>query len=159
EGMKQVEKAVGLMLGIVNAIDANRAKQIRLIAELEGRIVGNRKRLSAIDKQLEELAARHLTPLPGSKELPFAAAKRLMDDQRRFEWFADRPSKTLSDSEVARKDVDALLAARKAAKGDLKYLGEKLPSPANLPDAETIRSWHDDLVTAQDLTAATSAAE
>ena len=128
EGMKQVEKAIGLMLGIVNAVDTNRAKQIQLIADLEARIVVNRKRSTLIDKELEGIAARHLTPLPGSKELPFAAAKRLMDDKGRFDWFADRPAKTFADSDVMRNEIDALLTARKAVKGDIKYIGEKLPT-------------------------------
>ena len=41
EGMKQVEKAVGLMLGIVNTIDMNRSGA-RLIAELESKIVATK---------------------------------------------------------------------------------------------------------------------
>lgn len=159
EGMKQVEKAVGLMLGIVNLIDTNRAKQLRLIADLEAIIVANRKRLSEIDAQLDEIAARHFSAVPGSKELPFEAAKRVMEDAPRFGWFDDRPSRPFGECDVGGAELDALLAARKALKGDLKYLGERFPSPANLPDAETVRNWHDDLVAAQELAGASPAAE
>jgi very-short-patch-repair endonuclease len=159
EGMKQVEKAIGLMLGIVNAVDSNRGRQAKLIAELEAQIVANRKRLSAIDRELDDIARQHFTPLPGSKELPFIAAKRLMEEQGRHGWFEDRPARIFADCDVTQADADALLAARKSVKADLKYLGEPLPSPANLPDIDTLRSWHDDLVAAKDLTAITSASE
>ena len=159
EGMKQVEKAVGLMLGIVNTIDMDRSKQLRLIAQLESKIVADKKHLAEIDERLGALAERHFSPVPGSGELPFQAAKRVMDEQERFAWFTDRPAQPVAETDVTVAEVEALLAARKVVKGDLKYLGEKLPSPADLPGCETVRGWHDDLVAAQNLTAAHAASE
>src|SRR3984885_4203300 len=48
EGLKQVEKAIGLMLGIVNVVDGNHQQQHSLIRSLESSIVRNRKRLAEI---------------------------------------------------------------------------------------------------------------
>src|SRR6202011_4730226 len=42
EGMKQVEKAIGLMLGVVNTIDMNRSRQVKIIRDLESKIVANK---------------------------------------------------------------------------------------------------------------------
>ena len=159
EGLKQVEKAVGLMLGIVNTIDMNRSRQVRLIRDLETGIAANRKRLAEIDEQLAALAAPHMSSVPGSKQTPYEAAKRLVENRDRHAWFTDRPSRPLSDAGVSRADMDALFGARKTVKDCLKYLGERLPSPANLPDPETVRGWHQDLIAAKDLTADTEALE
>jgi hypothetical protein len=64
-----------------------------------------------------------------------------------------------SDAGIELAEIDALFAARRTVKGDLKYLGERFPSPANLPDPETVRAWHLDLIAAQDLTAESAASE
>ena len=159
EGMKQVEKAIGLMLGVVNTIDMNRSRQVKIIRDLESKIVANRNRLVEIDVRLAKIATQHLSPIPGSTELPFEAAKRVIEDKARYTWFLDRPARPFSDIGIGPADIDALFAARRAVKGDLKYLGERFPSPANMPDAETVRAWHLDLIAAQDLTAESAVSE
>ncbi len=153
EGLKQVEKAVGLMLGIVNAIDLNRNRQLKLIRDLEAGIATNRNRLAEIDRRLAALAMPHMSPVPGSQQTPYEVAKRLMENRKRHAWFADRPSRSLSDAGLTTGEVEALLAARQTVKEWIKYLGERLPSPANLPDPETVLGWHQDLLAAQSLTA------
>src|SRR3984893_12426702 len=52
EGLKQVEKAIGLMLGVVNTIDTNRSRQVKIIRDLESKIVADRNRLAEIDVRL-----------------------------------------------------------------------------------------------------------
>jgi transcription elongation GreA/GreB family factor/very-short-patch-repair endonuclease len=152
EGLKQVEKAAGLMLSIVNAIDMNRGRQIKVIQDLETDITANKKRLTHIDEQLAALATPHLSNVPGSKLTPYEAAESLVKARENYDWFVDRPERFLGDAKISHGDVDALLAARKTAKDWLKYLDAHLPSPANLPDPETLRGWHRDLVVAQKLT-------
>jgi very-short-patch-repair endonuclease len=152
EGLKQIEKAIGLMLGIVNTIDMNRGRQVKLIRDLETGIAANRKRLAEIDDRLASLAAPHLSPVPGSKQAPYEAAKHLIESRARHAWFTDRPTRSVGDAGLSRSDLDALLVARNAVKDYLKYLGKRLPSSANLPDAETVRGWHQDLIVAQNLT-------
>jgi hypothetical protein len=159
EGTKQIEKAIGLMLGIVNMIDMNRARQVNLIRQLEAGIVRNRKRLVEIDDKLAKIADRHLSPVPGSMDKPYEAAKRVIEDAPRYSWFTDRPSKPFRQSGIQEAEIEALVSARKSVAGDLKYLGEALPSPANLPQPETVLAWHRDLVAAQQLTATNGASE
>jgi hypothetical protein len=157
--MKQVEKAIGLMLGVVNTIDMNRSRQVKIIRDLESKIVANKNRLVKIDVRLAKIATQHLSPIPGSTELPFEAAKRVIEDKARYTWFLDRPARPFSDTGIDPAEIDALFAARRTVKGDLKYLGERFPSPANMPDPETVRAWHLDLIAAQDLTAESAVSE
>ena len=159
EGLKQVEKAIGLMLGIVNTIDMNCGRQVKLIRDLESEIAANRKRLSEIDAQLAALAAPHMSPVPGSKPTPYEATKRLIENRDTYGWFTDRPTRSVGDAGVSGAEMAALLAARKTVKDCLKYLGECLPSSANVPDPETVRGWHRDLIAAQQLTADADALE
>jgi hypothetical protein len=45
--------------------------------------------------------------------------------------------------------VEGLAAVRRRVGVDLKFLNEKLPSPANLPEAQALLDWHRDLIAAQ----------
>ena len=153
DGLKQVEKAVGLMLRIVNTIDMNRGRQVRLIRDIETRIAANKNRLAEIDKELAALAAPHMSHVPGSADNPYEASKRLVESSARHVWFRDRPTRPLADSGVSNADMEALLTARKTVKNDLKYLGERLPSCANVPEPETLRRWHQNLIAAEKIVA------
>jgi very-short-patch-repair endonuclease len=157
DGLKQVEKAVGLMLGIVNTIDMNRGRQVKLIRDLETRIEANKRRLAEIDKELAALAAPHMSPVPGSVQTPYEASRRLVENSTRHAWFSDRPTRPLADAGVSHRDMEALLTARKTVKDYLKYLDERLPSCANVPEPETLRGWHQDLIAAENLVAETEA--
>jgi very-short-patch-repair endonuclease len=159
EGLKQVEKAIGLMLEVVNMIATNRSQQIKLIRELEASIVANRKRLAAIDEKLAAIADRHLSPIPGSTDKPYDAAKRIMDQRPHFAWFTDRPRHPFTGSGVSAAEIEAVSGMRKSVGADLKYIDEELPSPANLPDAETVCAWHEDLVKARNLRESAGATE
>jgi transcription elongation GreA/GreB family factor len=159
EGFKQVEKAIELMLGIVNNIDMNRARQVKLIRDLETNIVANRKRLVEIDEKLTAIATQHLSLVPGSAEQPYEVAKRIIEERPLFAWFTDRPDRPFDKIGIGGAEVDDLASARKTVATDLKYLGENLPSPANLPEPETVREWHQDLIAAHTLTEGNSASE
>lgn len=92
EGLKQVEKAINLMLGIVNFVGGNHAIQLNLIRGLEANIVKNRKRLAEIDVQLADIAKTHLTHVPGGSEKPYEVAKRVIEERPFYDWFTDRPN-------------------------------------------------------------------
>ena len=151
EGLKQVEKAIGLMLGIVNVVDGNHQRQRGLIRDLETRIVANRKRLAEIDAQIAAIATTHLSRVPGGTETPYEAAKRVIADRPAYEWFTDRPDRPFADTGIDETTIAALSAARKRVGADLQFLNERLPSPANLPDPATLLEWHRDLVAANSL--------
>jgi len=157
EGLKQVEKAINLMLGIVNLVDGNR--QRKAIQDLETAIVAGRKRLAQIDGRIAEIAANHLSPVPGAAETPYQLAQKIIDDGSRYNWFTDRPDGVFAESGIDEAALTALALARKRAGSDLKYLTEQMPSPANLPDAATILEWHRDLIAAQSLMGSVTASE
>lgn len=159
EGLKQVEKAIGLMLGIVNDVGGNHVRQHNLIRNLETSIVKSRKRLAEIDANLADIAATHLSNVPGGSEKPYEVAKRLMMDRPLHEWFTDSPDCPFGDTDVGDETMVALIVARKMIGSNLSFLNERLPSPANLPDASTLLGWHRDLVTARSLTDAITASE
>ena len=91
--MKQVEKVVGL--------DARRGQHDRhdrfaagksFFATLRLKRYADRNRLGEIDVRLAKIAIQHLSrPAPALTELPFEAAKRVIEDKARYAWFSDRP--------------------------------------------------------------------
>jgi very-short-patch-repair endonuclease len=151
EGLKQVEKAIGLMLGIVNVVDGNHQRQRGVIRDLETSIVANRNRLAEIDAQIAAIATTHLSRVPGGSETPYEAAKRVIADRPAYEWFTDRPNRPFADTGIDETTIAALSATRKRVGADLQFLNERLPSPANLPDPATLLEWHRDLVAANSL--------
>jgi AAA domain len=148
EGLKQVEKAIGLMLGIVNIVDTNHRRQRDLILSLEADIVKGRKRLAEVDAKLSDIAATHLSNVPGVSEMPYAAAMRAISDRPLYDWFTDRPDRPFAESGIDEAMIAALATARKRVGTDLEFLGETLPSPANLPDSAALSGWHRDLIAA-----------
>jgi hypothetical protein len=93
EGLKQVEKAIGLMLDIVNIVDGSHARQRNLIRELETNIVKNRERLVEIDARLAAVAKTHLSNVPGGSKKPYEVAKRVIEERPAYDWFTDRPDR------------------------------------------------------------------
>ena len=158
EGLKQVERAINLMLGIVNLIDSNHQRQRNLIRELEANIVKSRKRLAEIDERTATIAARHLSRVPGGTETPYQIAKRVVEDRALHEWFTDRPDRVV-ESGIDDATVAELSDARRRVGADLKFIKERLPSPANLPDAHALLEWHRDLVAAGSLSELIGASE
>ena len=131
EGLKQVEKAIGLMLGIVNLVDGNHQRQLSLIRSLESSIIKNRKRLVEIDARLADIATAHLSNVPGGSRTPYETAKHVITDRPLYDWFTDRPDRPFADTEVGEATIVALSAARKRVGADLQFLSERLQSPAN----------------------------
>lgn len=159
DGLKQVEKAIGLMLGIVTAVSGNHQRHYNLIRDLETSIVKSRKRLAEIDARLADIAATHLSSVPGGAEKPYEVAQRLMTDRPLYEWFTDRPDRPFGDTGIGEDMIVALAAARKTVGPDLSFLNERLPSPANLPDSGALLGWHRDLIAARSLTEAMTGSE
>jgi hypothetical protein len=58
EGLKQVEKAIGLMLSVVNLVGTDHARQYNLIRGLEANIIKHRKRLPKLTRNLLTLQRR-----------------------------------------------------------------------------------------------------
>jgi hypothetical protein len=140
EGLKQVEKAINLMLDIVNFVGGNYAMRLNLIRGLEANIVKYRKRLGEIDTQLADIATTHLSNVPGGSDKPYEAAKRVIEERPFYDWFTDRPNQPFGDTDIGEPTVAALAEARKRVGADLQFLAELLPSPANLLETRPRRS-------------------
>lgn len=149
EGLKQIEKAINLMLRIVIDIATGHQRQLNIIHDIEANIVKNRKHLAQVDQQISGIATKHLSIVPGTTDTPYDAARRINGERALHQWFTDRPQQSFSHCGVAVETVEALAAARRRVADDLKFLNEELPSPANLPDAPTLLEWHRDLIAAR----------
>ncbi len=103
EGLKQIEKAINLMLGIVNTVGANPQRQHALIMTLQAGIVRRRNVLAAIDAKIAAIATTQLCHIPGASQTPYEVAQRVMADRPRFEWFSDRPIALSPKRELAKR--------------------------------------------------------
>jgi very-short-patch-repair endonuclease len=151
EGLKQVEKAIGLMLGVVNLVDANPSRQRGLILSLQSNIVGNRRRLAEIDDKIATIAATHLSKVPGASETPYEAAKRVSADRPLYDSFTDRPRLRFDEAGMDEAAIAVLAEARKRIGADLHFLDARFPTPANLPDPAALMEWHRDLIAGSSL--------
>lgn len=156
EGSKQIEKAVQLMLEVVNRVTANLPKQRALVSELSKKIITARQRIKLLDDQIKKLAEVHLKHVPGTELTTFDLAKQLMDSKGRLGWFVDRPKESFADAGLNADIIAKIRAARQTIGADLDYLGKAISDIAILPSAAELASWHLDLREASDLSAMTS---
>jgi very-short-patch-repair endonuclease len=156
EGIKQIEKAVQLMLEIVNTVDANLPKQKALISQLSSSIVKDRQQLQSVDRKLEALASVHFGAVLGTPYNTFELATKLVAEKDRHGWFIDRPEVKFENSRLTKETIDRIADARKIAGNDLEFVGAELPSSDLLPSAAKLGGWHLDLHEADSLTATPS---
>jgi very-short-patch-repair endonuclease len=151
QGLKQLEATVNLLASKIASLDPRPTE--RDIGDNERRIAELQRRIAAIDVEMRSFAEKHLRPVPAEDQpdgiLPSELAERIVRERDRFEWFSDRPE--FRDQRALRfgdPDVAAARSARKALGPDLDYLAATLPSIADLPDAATLASIHQDLANA-----------
>jgi very-short-patch-repair endonuclease len=107
-----------------------------------------RKQIHAFDHQLDAIAAAHLTKIGPRGETPAELAQRVVSEREAFRWFTDRPLRFASETSLTDRDVEALSEARRRCGDLIDHLKANVPSPPDLPDANTVARWHDDLVAA-----------
>ena len=151
QGLKQLEATVNLLASKIASLDPKPTE--RDIGDNERRIAELQRRIAAIDAEMRGFAEKHLRPVPAVDQpdgiLPSELAERIVRERDRFDWFSDRPGS--SDPQGLRfgdPDVATARNARKALGRDLDYLAATLPSIADLPDAATLASIHQDLANA-----------
>ncbi|MBC2714946.1 MAG: AAA family ATPase [Desulfobacteraceae bacterium] len=156
EGLKQLEKAVGVLSN--TATHKNRGELENEIIITQRRIVDLKQQVSQIDAELFEWAQKHLKPInrKGSQDsiLPLKLAKKVVADKEHHVWFTDRPQAGQKFiPQFKDEDIRNIRQARKILGRDLIYVNCMLPKTADLPDKNTLAAVHQDLVNAQQLEA------
>jgi very-short-patch-repair endonuclease/transcription elongation GreA/GreB family factor len=149
QGLRQLESAIGEIQAVVEGtLPENRHSAIR---RMEVEIDGLRQRIKAIDDELDSIAMAHLSNIGPRGETPAELARRAVTEPETFAWFTDRPTVFAAQVGFSTEDVAALGDARRRIGDLLDHLESDLPSSAQLPAPEIIRSWHDDVVRASQL--------
>jgi len=154
EGLKQLEKAVGLLASA--ATQMNPITLERQILAGQQQIVDLKKRLASTDAELASFADKHLRRIPSKSHpdglLPIELAQLLVAESDRHSWFPDVV--TLDPQHNPRfddGDISELRQARRALGRDLCYMNVNVPALADLPDGSRLLAVHDDLVNAERL--------
>jgi very-short-patch-repair endonuclease len=144
EGLRQIESAIREVQSVVEGTQPQnrRATILRLEQELDGL----RKRIVAIDKELDRIASAHLTKIGPRGETPAELAQRVVAERDAYRWFTDRPLRFASETGLEERALTALFEARTRCGEWIDHRKAKLPSPLDLPDQETVGRWHGDLV-------------
>jgi very-short-patch-repair endonuclease len=149
QGLRQLESAIGEIQAVVEGtLPENRHSAIR---RMEVEIDGLRQRIKAIDDELDSIAIAHLSSIGPRGETPAELARRAVTAPENFAWFTDRPTVYAAQACFGVEDVAALAQARRRIGDLLDHIESELPSAAQLPAPEVIRSWHDDVVRAGQL--------
>ena len=144
EGLRQIESAVREIQGVVEATQPQNRRAT--IARLEMELEGLRKRIGAIDLELDAIASTHLTKIGPRGETPAELAQRVVAERDGYQWFVDRPLRFASETGLEERHLAALFEARIRCGDLINHLKAKLPSPLDLPDGDSVLRWHDDLV-------------
>ena len=146
KGLRQIESAIREIQSVVEGTQPQNRRAT--IARLEKELDGLRKRIGEIDQELDAIASAHLTKIGPRGETPAELAQRVVAEREAFQWFVDRPLRFVSETSLEDRDIAALFEARIRCGELIDHLEADLPSPLDLPDADTIARWHDDLIAA-----------
>lgn len=144
EGLRQIESAIREIQSVVQGTQPQ--NRHATIARLEQELDGLRKRVVAIDQELDAIASAHLTKIGPRNETPAELARRVVAERAAFGWFVDRPLRFASETGLEDRNITALFEARVRCGDLIDHVKAKLPSPLDLPDADTVARWHDDLI-------------
>lgn len=149
QGLRQLERAIREIEAVVEGTSPE--KRGSAIRRLEAEIDGLRKRIAAIDQELDAIAVPHLSKIGPRGETAVELAHRVVAERDAFAWFTDRPKNFAAEATFSEEDITALADARRRIGEFLDHLYADLPLPANLPSIEAVRRWHEDLVRASHL--------
>ncbi|MGH7929436.1 MAG: AAA domain-containing protein, partial [Candidatus Binatia bacterium] len=155
EGLRQLERAAGILANEASRVDGRRIKaDIRAGQECVLRL---REELTGIDRELAVWARKHLsdvgkTPVDGVELRPIDLARKVLEQRDAHAWFVDRPSPGENGQpQFTDADIHRLVAARREVGPDLSYIGVELPALADLPSAAEIAVFHTELIEAKRL--------
>jgi hypothetical protein len=148
EGLRQIESTIRQIQSVVEETQPGNRRA--LILRLEADLDRNRKRIDAIDRDLDGIAEQHFTKVGPRSETPAELAQRVVAERDAFSWFSDRPTRFVTDTSLSDGKLDDLFDARLRCGDLIDHLDVTLPSPLDLPNAETIIAWHRDLIAASE---------
>jgi very-short-patch-repair endonuclease len=146
EGLRQVESAIREIQGVVEGTQPENRRTT--ITRLEKELAGLQTRISTIDRELDAIASDHLAKIGPRGETPAELAQRVVQDHVTYEWFTDRPARFSAETPLSNRDIVVLYEARARCGALLDHIDSTTCSSADLPDARTLASCHDDLVAA-----------
>ncbi|MFZ3351461.1 MAG: AAA domain-containing protein [Xanthobacteraceae bacterium] len=146
EGLRQIESAIREIQGVVGGTQPQNRRAT--ITRLEKELEGLRKRIAEIDHELDAIALAHLNKIGPRSETPAELAQRVVAERDAFRWFTDRPLRFVSETSLEDGEIAGLFEARVRCGELTDHLDASLPSPLDLPDADTIARWHEDLIAA-----------
>lgn len=154
QGLRQMENAIREIQAVVEGTrPENRRSAIK---RMEAEIQGLRLRIDAIDRELDSIAAAHLSKIGPRGESPAELAQRITRERDAFQWFTDRPVRFASETSLKDEEIAALRSARLRAGEWFDHRDALLPSPADLPKPDIVRSWHEDLIRSNEFSQAAS---
>jgi very-short-patch-repair endonuclease len=146
EGLRQIESAIREIQSMIEGTQPQNRRAT--ITRLETELAGLRRRIGEIDHELDAIALAHLTKVGPRNETPAELAQRIVAERDAFKWFVDRPLHFTSETSLEDRDITAVFEARARCGELIDHLTVELPSPLDLPNADTIARWHDDLIAA-----------
>ena len=141
--LKHAEAVVSRLLSIVDTM--NLRDRVDQVNRIEHDIILTSQQISHLDDGVADIASRNLQHSTGASDLPFDAVKTLITDRDAYSWFNDRPTRFLTASDPLVAAVDMAREARLRLAGELKYIDDKPPEIATLPDAATLMRLHEEL--------------
>jgi very-short-patch-repair endonuclease len=146
QGLRQVENAIREIQSVTEG--ARPQSRHAAIVRIEKEIQGLRAQLQSIDRELEDIAQAHLSKIGPRGETPAEVAKRITLERDVYAWFSDRPLRFASETGITDLDVLAATDARRRVGELIDHAGAVLPAPTDLPDADAVAKWHQDLIDA-----------
>jgi hypothetical protein len=146
QGLRQIESAIREIQSVVELVRPENRRAT--IARLEREIQGLQSEITKLDHELDQIAEKHLAKVGPRAETPSDLARRLIAERASHAWFTDRPTLFASQIEISNQEMIALEKARQRVGNLIDHLGAVVPSPNDLPDAQTLASWHLDLIKA-----------
>ena len=111
QGLRQLERAIREIEAVVEGTSSE--KRGRAIRRLEAEIDGLRKRIAAIDQELDAIAVPHLSNIGPHGETAVELAHRVVAQRDTFAWFTDRPKNFAAETAFSEQDIAALADARR----------------------------------------------
>ncbi len=146
-GMRQIETAIREIQSVVE--ESRPEIRLSAIRRCESEILKIRQRLTAIDREIDAIAAPQSMPLGPGGEWPAELARRVGSERAAQAWFEDAPELFSTDCGLADPDLEAVRTARAAIGSLLDHTDANLPERRSLPSIEDVARWHDDLLDAR----------